>query len=696
MAVDAWYPSGAVFVPPTPCQPISLMNHIRLKPKESVVHRVFSWVLVLTVLMSSVHADDVGPPAPEELLALTAEASAQLQHAQEIGAIEIAPVHLPTDSAGDCNHLGWPIATMTGDTIVVMHRRIPGHKAKGAGSPDPEMSYGIVLRSDDGGKTWSPPYDLRDCMTSEDRLRGGVVPLSHRAKFDKSNKSTLGYKVHLHAIGTTRDGAVVAINNHGVFRSDDRGRTWKHFPKALRDDNFPHQIVNLGPRILDHPERGLMAFGNWFGEADTYHKLSNKLVTLTSADGGANWSVEEHDVGFPQYEPSVLMHENRFLSVTRDQTKVRSHKQMDWALNSPPTILDTNLKDPRLVDTVDFSFNPVTKRFEMVRSERHRMELWLWSMAPGDWGSGNWRRECRLLAREGTFYSTADGFHPAGAVIDVKRGVQHVFVYAGHPNGPAGVFRITRTLDTPRLKTVLDTAPQVRTPTPLTEGGIVMTFDDRNFNDWVKALPLFDEFGVKATFFISGEIDGPARRAIQKLTEHGHAIGSHSVNHLKAVEYFETRSPEAFMQREIDPQMKAFKAAGVAPVSFAYPMSRNNAATNEKLLEVFRHLRTGKGIAAGTALREDDAFFVPAAKIAEHGCLYGQGIDYAPLRPDRTYEQLDGALQRAAENREIIVLYAHRISESGRGHFVTPEALTRIFRKANELGLKFYTFDELP
>ncbi|WP_261342904.1 hypothetical protein [Rosistilla ulvae] len=42
------------------------------------------------------------------------------------------------------------------------------------------------------------------------------------------------------------------------------------------------------------------------------------------------------------------------------------------------------------------------------------------------------------------------------------------------------------------------------------------------------------------------------------------------------------------------------------------------------------------------------------------------------------------------------MLYAHRISESGRGHFVTPEALTRIFRKANELGLKFYTFDELP
>ena len=95
------------------------------------------------------------------------------------------------------------------------------------------------------------------------------------------------------------------------------------------------------------------------------------------------------------------------------------------------------------------------KRFEIVRSERHRMELWLWSMDPADWDKGQWTRECRILATEGQFYSTADGFHPAGAVLDANRGVQHIFIYSGHPNGPAGVFRITRTLDTPRLSALL-------------------------------------------------------------------------------------------------------------------------------------------------------------------------------------------------------------------------------------------------
>ena len=128
---------------------------------------------------------------------------------------------------------------------------------------------------------------------------------------------------------------------------------------------------------------------------------------------------------------------------------------MTWSPGKKPEIIETNLKDPRYVDTADLSFNPVTRRFEIVRSERYRMEVWLWSMAPADWKTGKWRRESRLLAQKGEFYSTADGFHPAGAVVDERRGVQHIFVYAGHPNGPAGVYRITRTLDTPKLTTIL-------------------------------------------------------------------------------------------------------------------------------------------------------------------------------------------------------------------------------------------------
>lgn len=404
--------------------------------------------------LSSLRADDVAL-ATNTILRLTDDARQSLQRAADQGLIEVAAVHLPDASTGDCNHYGWPVATMVDDTIVVMHRRIPGHRAKGAGQLDRSMSYGIVLTSTDGGQTWSKPFDLRDCMAPEDRHRGGIVPLSHRAKFDKENKSPQGYKVHLHAIGSTKDGSVLAINNHGVFRSDSRGQSWQHMSTALRDDTFPHQIINLGPRLVEHPQLGFVAFGNWFGEVDSYHRLSNQFVCIHSQDRGATWNVLEHPASFPQYEPAVLLHENSFLFVTRDQTKVRAHRQLTWLPGNRPQVIATNLTDPRLVDTVDLSLNPVTGRLELIRSERHHMELWLWSMDPTDWDQGQWQRECRLLALEGAFYRDADGFHPAAAVHDTVRGLQHIFIYAGHPNGPAGVFRISRRLDTAALSTAL-------------------------------------------------------------------------------------------------------------------------------------------------------------------------------------------------------------------------------------------------
>ena len=83
------------------------------------------------------------------------------------------------------------------------------------------------------------------------------------------------------------------------------------------------------------------------------------------------------------------------------------------------------------------------------------MELWLWSIGPEDWSQGKWRRECRLFQRQGKCYSDADGFHPSGAVTDEERAVQHIFIYSGHPNGPAGVFRIARKLDTAKLTAAL-------------------------------------------------------------------------------------------------------------------------------------------------------------------------------------------------------------------------------------------------
>ena len=260
--------------------------------------------------------------------------------------MEVGPVPLPVAPPGDCNHYGWPVATLVEGTIIVMHRRIPGHTGPSrAGWTNEKHSYGIVLRSEDGGRTWSKPYDLRMCMKPLDRYRGGLVPLSHRYKFDPENKSKQGYPIHLYAIATTRDGAVVAINNHGVFRSEDEGRTWRHFSQALREDTFPREIFSVGPRMIDHPKQGLLAFGNWFGPAGKPTINRKKLVVLKSADGGATWTDDEYDVGISQFAPAGLLHGDRFLFVTRHERSEdpKCHAQMTWTPGQNPEGTRSNL-----------------------------------------------------------------------------------------------------------------------------------------------------------------------------------------------------------------------------------------------------------------------------------------------------------------------------------------------------------------
>ncbi len=75
-----------------------------------------------------------------------------------------------------------------------MQSRIPGHKAKG-GEPNPSLSYAIVLRSDDGGKTWLTAYDLRDCMMSEDRVHGGMQRASVVPSLCRTEPNLKGTKV---------------------------------------------------------------------------------------------------------------------------------------------------------------------------------------------------------------------------------------------------------------------------------------------------------------------------------------------------------------------------------------------------------------------------------------------------------------------------------------------------------------------
>ena len=66
-------------------------------------------------------------PLALELLNTTDEQFATLDEGAKEGLIELAPVVLPEHPLGDNNHLGFAEATKSGDTLVVIHRRMTGH-----------------------------------------------------------------------------------------------------------------------------------------------------------------------------------------------------------------------------------------------------------------------------------------------------------------------------------------------------------------------------------------------------------------------------------------------------------------------------------------------------------------------------------------------------------------------------------------
>ena len=444
-------------------------------------------------------------PLVYDLLQMPDEQLAKLEQGRQDGLIELAPVSLPPNPESVYNHRGWPVGTMAGDTLLVVHRHIPAHRWRGGAKRRAELSqehtYAMVTRSTDGGETWSEPFDLRQVMKPEDRDRGGFIPLSHRHKFAPDQDPTLGYKIHLNAIGTASDGGVVVVSDHGVFRSDDQGKSWVHFSKAMREDTTPGAVLYIGPRLFEHPDYGLVVVGHSNIVTEDYQKgklppdttgrtgrIADKMHFRYSKDGGESWREEEQDL--PSFvrpgEPAALLHDGKLLIVSRSYDPAAYDPETDtsvyaqlWSetgwhpLMAKHTTIRVAGRRGRQ-DTLDIDYNPVTQRLEAAvparsgggegRFHAKEMSLNLWSIDPNELfaGSAQWRFECTLFARlrngdrpaDGRF-GRADGFHPGGAVIDAKRGVQHVFVYIGFKEGPAGVFRLTRSLDTPKLKAFL-------------------------------------------------------------------------------------------------------------------------------------------------------------------------------------------------------------------------------------------------
>ena len=279
-------------------------------------------------------------PLALELLDTTDEQLATFEEGAEEGLIEFGTVVLPEQPQGDNNHLGFAEATKSGDTLVLIHRRMTGHNPWGAGNADEHSSFTMTTTSSDGGKTWTESLNIRDAMVASFRDRGGLIPLSHRYKYGPLNHSKEGYKLHLNGLGTSNVGTVVILCNYGAFRSEDKGKTWEHQPEQFREDTTEGDIIYVGPRIIHHPDLGLCAFGNTvgYGKSDKFpnpvdgpvESTRSDFVLFTSGNDGRTWERTVHRLPrwAAQYEPAAVVFEGDIFIMARDELALTSHLQI--------------------------------------------------------------------------------------------------------------------------------------------------------------------------------------------------------------------------------------------------------------------------------------------------------------------------------------------------------------------------------
>jgi len=416
----------------------------------------------------------------------SAEEPAIVQQLEDRGVMTVRPIVIPDERGrvGANVHFGWPVAAQKDDVIVLLFTRLPWHYpgADPTRAADAFSSQMVYVRSEDGGRTWSDQADLRDWQKTEP----AVSPAGMRA------------------IEFLSDGRLIAAGRYGLFVSKDEGRTWTHHPDAFTEP-LPEEArgANFGPNIIEHPRHGLLLSGHawrikggvfypemWYwqsSDGEHFKRLRVPYPNIPSSNGEPSGVLlgdrmlfigRSHDE--TNFEPatgtfrySQLLGEPGSLALKPSFTNIRTSdagdELVDLAVRDGFPTRKAYTWGKWSQDTAAVMLNPATNRVEVVATNRSgrggantddlsRQSLNLWSIDPDELlnGSSTWRFEGTLLERKLLDApQLLDGMHPAGATIDLKRGVQHIFIYVGYYKGPAGVFHVTRTLDTDKLSSAL-------------------------------------------------------------------------------------------------------------------------------------------------------------------------------------------------------------------------------------------------
>ncbi len=191
---------------------------------------------------------------------------------------------------------------------------------------------------------------------------------------------------------------------------------------------------------------------------------------------------------------------------------------------------------------------------------------------------------------------------------------------------------------------------------------VSLTFDDARDSNLEQGLPLFDEYGVKATFFIVPSSVERNLEAWKKAAKNGHEMGNHTVEHPcsgnfvwarhKALENYTLGK----MERELlDANKWIEENLDTKVMVFAYPCGQPYVGAGlyqESYVPlVARHFLAGRNWLSEAPV---DPFY------GDMGLLNGMEMD------NKTFEELLPQITAAKENAQWLVLAGHDIGEGGR------------------------------
>lgn len=192
---------------------------------------------------------------------------------------------------------------------------------------------------------------------------------------------------------------------------------------------------------------------------------------------------------------------------------------------------------------------------------------------------------------------------------------------------------------------------------------ISLTFDDARHTQITNGIPLLDEYGLKATFYVSLSRLEQDADSWRSAAANGHEIGNHTLTHPCSGNFSfidDERALENYTLKRMRDELVESNAAieqltGVTPVSFAYPCGQKYVGRGRNLKSyvplVAAHFLSGRGWMDEWA---NDPAYCDMAQ------LMAMELD------GKSFEQVKEVMDRRLADGGWLVLAGHEISDEGR------------------------------